>query len=463
MYLLNAHTEQLEDIHGKRPYAILSHAWAVGERDYFQKIGTKSVRTEPGYEKVQMCCRLARQDGLDYVWIDNCCADANSRSTRSEVRISAYAWFQQAQVCYTYLGDVDGNENPRETHSQFRRSKWFGRSWTLQELLAPKHVFFFAKDWTMIGTKADLVDIVSKVTGIHKDALEYPERIPCFSIATRMSWARGRTSTKDEDRVYALMGLFDVNLPVVYGEGETKTFLKLQNEIMKVTDDQSIFAWRSAAATSFSSKSDASGILASTSECFAECGDVQNIPYDQWSEYCAEHFRPKKANPQLDVDPSCIGLQATLPVRQRGVGLDVLLACARGRAVWNGSEYIADLKKRGLICIHLQQSYRGYKRSHESRLETVAVDDFRKFSLQGIHLCTSQSSLDLGNVLAYLEWLVNGILYIISNVVPYVPNFLRLLYDFFPFYQLWLITNWFVLNVTLMLGGEWRGMRRKNH
>ncbi|KAI6101878.1 hypothetical protein F5141DRAFT_1218083 [Pisolithus sp. B1] len=460
MYLLNVNTQQLEDIHEQRPYAILSHVWGAGERDYFQKIGTKNVHMEPGYEKVEMCCGLAQQDGLDYVWIDNCCADANARGTQSEARISAYAWFQQAQVCYAYLDDVDGDEDPREKFSRFRGSRWFKRSWTLQELLAPKHVFFFAKDWTMIGTKADLVEIISKVADIHKDALEYPERIPCFSIATRMSWAKGRTSTKEEDKVYALMGLFGVNLPVVYGEGKTRTFLKLQTEIMKITDDQSIFAWHSAADAA---ESDASGILASTYECFAKCGDVQKIPYDQWSEYCAEHFRPKNlASPQLDVDPSCSRLQATLPVRQRGVGLDVLLACARGPAVWNGSEYIADLKKGGPICIRLQQSYRGYERAHESCLETVAVNDFRKFSLQDIHLCTSRSSPDLGNAPAYLEWLVNRFIYIISHVVPYVPNRLRLFYDLFPFYQLWFMTNWFVLNVTTMPGGGWRRMWRKN-
>ncbi|KAI6101886.1 hypothetical protein F5141DRAFT_1242909 [Pisolithus sp. B1] len=410
MYLLNVNTQQLEDIHEQCPYAILSHAWGAGERDYFQKIGTKSICMEPGYEKVEMCCRLAQQDGLDYVWINDCCADANTRGTRSEARISAYAWFQQAQVCYTYLGNVDGDEDPREKFSQFRDSWWFQHSWTLQELLAPKHMFFFVKDWTMIGTKADLVDIISDVTGIHKDALEHPERIPCFSIATRMSWAKGRTSTKEEDRVYTLMGLFDVNLPVAYGEGETKTFLKLQNEIMKITDDQSIFAWRSVAGASVSSESDALGILASTYECFVECGDIQKIPYDQWSEYCGEHFHPKKlANPQLDMDPSCRGLQATLPVRQRGIDLDALLACARGPAIWNGSKYITDLKKAGLICIRLQQSYRGYERAYKCRLETVTINDFQKFGLQEIHLCTSQSSPDLGSVPAYLEWLVNGL------------------------------------------------------
>ncbi|KIK12156.1 hypothetical protein PISMIDRAFT_25696 [Pisolithus microcarpus 441] len=180
---------------------------------------------------------------------------------------------------------------------------------------------------------------------------------------------------------------------------------------METTDDQSIFAWCPATGAPVSSESSPpAGILAGTHDCFATCGDVQKIPYDLWSEYCADRFRPKKSvKPQLDVDPSGKGLQATLPVRQRGRGLDALLACARGPAVWNGTEYIADLTKASLIWVRLQQSYRGYERAHESCLETVATN-LHKFSLHDIHLCTSQLSPNVGSVPAYLEWLVNGLL-----------------------------------------------------
>ncbi|KAI6012987.1 hypothetical protein EDC04DRAFT_2579676 [Pisolithus marmoratus] len=387
MYLLNIKTQELEDIHERRPYAILSHAWREGEAHRFREIGTKSVRMQPGYEKVEMCCELARQDGLDYVWVDTCCADANSSAAQSEVTISAYAWYQQAHVCYAYLDDADGSKDPRERNSTFKCSRWFRRAWTLQELLAPKHVFFFAKDWTMIGTKAGLSSVISEITGIHRDALEHPERVPCFSIATRMSWAKERMSTKEEDRVYALMGLFSVNLPILYGEGEMRTFLKLQIEIMKTTDDQSIFAWHSAGGASASSESHGSGLLADTSECFADCGDVQHIPYDQWSKYCAEYLCSKNVSyPQLDILLSCNGLQATLPVRQRGAGLDALLACTRGPAVWNGFEYTANINKANLICIPLQRCHHGYERVNRDPLETVGIDDSETFSLQGIHI-----------------------------------------------------------------------------
>ncbi|KAI6027958.1 hypothetical protein BKA83DRAFT_4236765 [Pisolithus microcarpus] len=452
MYLLNIDTQQLEDIQERRPYAILSHAWRVGETHHFHEIGTETVRIQPGYEKVEMCCELARQDGLDYVWIDTCCADANSSAAHTERTISAYTWYQQAQVCYTYLDDVDGSEDPREGRSTFRQSRWFSRAWTLQELLAPKHVFFFAKDWTMIGTKAGLASVISKVTGIHKDALEYPERVPCFSIATRMSWAKGRTTSKEEDRVYALMGLFGVNLPILYGEGETRTFLKLQNEIIKTTDDQSIFAWCSVAGASASSEFHASGLLADNSTYFADCGDVQRIPYDRWSEYCTKHFRSKTISyPQLSVDPSCRGLQATLPVQWRRAGLDALLACTRGPAVWNGSEYVANVNRPDLIRVRLQKSYHGYERRvGEGHLETVGIDDYKKFRLQEIHICVSQPFLGLG-VPADRNWVLRKSLYIIPLSIAFLGyqySHKAFSWSFSP--PLIAIVNWFVTSCSSM-------------
>ncbi|KAI6007493.1 hypothetical protein EDC04DRAFT_2611339 [Pisolithus marmoratus] len=403
MYLLNVATQQLEDIHELRPYAILSHALQAGETVYFHQVGTESVRMQPGYEKVETCCEPARQGGLKYIWTDTCCANANNSAAYTETTTLAYTWYQQAHVCYTYLDDVDGSEDSREKHSTFKRSRWFRLTWTLGELSAPKHV--------LLRERLDNDRNEGRpFECIHRDALEYPERVPCFSIATRMSWARGRTSTKHEDRVYALMGLFGVNLPILYGEGETRTFLKLQNEILKTTDDQSIFAWHSAGGASTSSEYHSSGLLADTSKCFADCGNIQQIPYDQWSRYCAEHFCSKNAAyPQLDILPSCRGVQATLPVRQRGLGggLDALLACARGPAVWNGSEYVADLNKADPIYIRLRKSHHGYERVDKDHLESVRINDFQKFSLRGIHICASRSLLD---VPAYQKWFVDWFL-----------------------------------------------------
>ena len=108
------------------------------------------------------------------------------------------------------------------------------------ELLAPRYVIFFDKDWINFGSRRSLVPALNSITGI--DAI-YLERPHWASIATRMSWASSRKTTRVEDVAYCLLGLFEVNMPMLYGEGQ-KAFQRLQHEILKASDDESIFAWR---------------------------------------------------------------------------------------------------------------------------------------------------------------------------------------------------------------------------
>jgi hypothetical protein len=56
-----------------------------------------------------------------------------------------------------------------------------------------------------------------------------------------MSWASKRETTRVEDTAYCLMGLFGVNMLPLYGEGR-KAFMRLQLEILRMSDDESIFA-----------------------------------------------------------------------------------------------------------------------------------------------------------------------------------------------------------------------------
>jgi hypothetical protein len=148
-----------------------------------------------------------------------------------------FQWYQSAQVCYAYLSDVPGGDQEQKSYSAFRKSKWFFRGWTLQELLAPDTVIFFDEDWNEIGTKASLKNHISSVTGI-RDIFGY--KFKC--VAMKMSWASRRETTRVEDQAYCLMGIFGVNMPTLYGEGE-RAFYRLQLEIMNTSPDDSIFAW----------------------------------------------------------------------------------------------------------------------------------------------------------------------------------------------------------------------------
>jgi len=194
-----------------------------------------------GFQKIVRCCAKAKSEGHRYVWIDTCCIDKSSSSELSEAINSMFRWYRDPDICYYYLDDVRSSQDPAGTASEFRASLWFTRGWTLQELLAPYEVAFVGRDWQEIGTKKSMSSVVSSVTKFDERTLR-----DCTwshaSIACKMSWASSRSTTRVEDRAYCLMGLFDVNMPLIYGEGQ-KAFYRLQLEIMKSSEDQSIFAW----------------------------------------------------------------------------------------------------------------------------------------------------------------------------------------------------------------------------
>ncbi|KDR71125.1 hypothetical protein GALMADRAFT_806602 [Galerina marginata CBS 339.88] len=243
MRLLDVHSlefVQFVDEYELPPYTILSHTWGDGEVS-FQDLPTPAARSMTGFRKIKKCCKLAIQDGFKYVWIDTCCIDKTSSAELSEAINSMYRWYKSATVCYVYMSDVKIEDDPSDPDSPFSKSRWFTRGWTLQELLAPQTVVFHDCNWTEIGTKLSLQMNISRITGIAFEALSR-KSTKYFSIAQRMSWAAKRKTTRVEDIAYCLMGIFDVNMPTLYGEGK-KAFIRLQQEILKNSDDHSIFAW----------------------------------------------------------------------------------------------------------------------------------------------------------------------------------------------------------------------------
>ncbi|KAI6041698.1 heterokaryon incompatibility protein-domain-containing protein, partial [Pisolithus marmoratus] len=235
-------------------YAILSHRWGV-EVTYEEMIGLMTmeegkrvaVKNRYGYQKIIKSCEQAKEDGYKWLWIDTCCIDKRSSAELSEAINAMYRWYQNARVCYAYFNDVDESVFPtEEDNSKFDRSngwpEWFMRGWTLQELIAPEQVEFFNKDWVLIGNKQRLAPTLQDITGIPRDVLTHGLAGKRLSVAQFMSWAAQRKTTRVEDRAYSLMGLFGVNMLMLYGEGKN-AFRRLQLEIIKETSDHSIFAW----------------------------------------------------------------------------------------------------------------------------------------------------------------------------------------------------------------------------
>ncbi|KAI3557904.1 HET domain-containing protein [Colletotrichum abscissum] len=243
MMLLNATSLQLHEFFGYSIpiYAILSHTWEEDEVT-LQDVTNSSYALKKGFAKVRACCAQALRDGIIWVWIDTCCIDKTSSADLSEAINSMFRWYQNATVCYVYLSDLLAQKPGRLDYLAFKSTKWFTRGWTLQELLAPRLIEFYDCDWNEVGTKSSLEYLLHNRTGIRRDVLSHDTPIPSLPVAERMSWASTRKTTRQEDIAYCLLGIFDIHMPLLYGEGD-RAFVRLQQEIIRNSEDMSVLLW----------------------------------------------------------------------------------------------------------------------------------------------------------------------------------------------------------------------------
>ncbi|KAM7190468.1 vegetative incompatibility protein HET-E-1 [Rhypophila sp. PSN 637] len=206
------------------------------------------LELKPGFTKILSAAKQAASDGHRYLWADTVCIDRTNGYEVSEAINSMFTLYANATVCYAHLEDVIFQEYKsgyRTWEHDFAKSRWFTRGFTLQELVAPRRVVFFAQGWQWLGTKSDTIlsKHIEKVTKIESRVLSDPSQIFKTCIARRMAWASQRKTTRPEDTAYCLMGLFGVNMPLLYGEGLEGAFTRLQEEIIKISDDHTLFAW----------------------------------------------------------------------------------------------------------------------------------------------------------------------------------------------------------------------------
>ncbi|KAG4427572.1 hypothetical protein IFR05_016945, partial [Cadophora sp. M221] len=222
-----------------KKYAILSHRWGLKEVT-LADLKNGNYKKMADYGKIQFCREQAKLDGLQYFWVDTCCIDKSNAVELQEAINSMFRWYRDATKCYVYLPDVsrpraDSADGFNEAWvSAFRKSEWFTRGWTLQELIAPASVDFFCKDRELLGNKVSLERHICEITGIPASALR-GSPLPDFSIAERLSWAASRRTFRQEDKAYSLLGIFDVNMPLIYSEGKDKAMNRLREEIDKAS------------------------------------------------------------------------------------------------------------------------------------------------------------------------------------------------------------------------------------
>ncbi|KIM61024.1 hypothetical protein SCLCIDRAFT_1216337, partial [Scleroderma citrinum Foug A] len=279
-------------------YAILSHRWIEQEVDYNEVVELAKMDEEERSE-------IRRRDGYRKI-LQSCDAEL------SEAINSMYRWYENSRICYAYLHDVSGPSFPTAPDPRYHRSngwpEWFSRGWTLQEMIAPRDVQFFNKDWHPIGDKRTLSPILEDVTRVPQDILKegLSSNRPC--VAQIMSWAANRTTTRVEDRAYSLMGLLDVNMPMLYGEGK-KAFYRLQLEIIRT-----IFAW-GCHEENLRSRS----ILADDLDFFWSCDEMELMNRDEFIESLRRDM-PEEELPSIEDDRP-----GTFPITNRGIQIWLFL------------------------------------------------------------------------------------------------------------------------------------------
>ncbi|KAF3001820.1 hypothetical protein E8E13_003353 [Curvularia kusanoi] len=199
----------------------------------FNQEGTVDIEARAGYQKIVKTAEITRSKGYDWFWIDTCCIDKSSSAELQEAINSMYAWYK--------------------------------RGWTLQELIAPRFLEFYDDTWNNLCVKTDVLKYLSRATNIPENVLATGD-LESTSVAQKMSWAANRHTTRLEDEAYALLGIFDIQMPMLYGEGD-KAFSRLQEQIVRTTADDSIFSWSAVETQATTYR----GVFARSPREFANC------------------------------------------------------------------------------------------------------------------------------------------------------------------------------------------------
>ncbi|RSL48485.1 hypothetical protein CEP54_012922 [Fusarium duplospermum] len=253
MWLIDTTTLKLRPFLSSKDvnYAILSHTWGDDDDEvtFNDMADPRRAAKKPGWNKIKKTCEKAKEMHLQYAWVDTCCIDKTSSSELSEAINSMFSWYQDSYQCFVYLATAPDEgptleqaaKEPMENY--LANFKWFQRGWTLQELIAPSTIVFFDSNWGFIGTKSSLCQTLASITGIDSMVLRRADTLPTVSVGKRFSWAANRRTKRVEDIAYCLLGIFGVNMPLLYGEG-SKAFLRLQQEVARFTNDLTLFAWQ---------------------------------------------------------------------------------------------------------------------------------------------------------------------------------------------------------------------------
>lgn len=395
-------------------YAILSHTWDGDDEISFQDIqNIEKVRMKSGLNKIEKTCEIAKARHLRHAWVDTCCIDKTSSAELSEAINSMFSWYRDSKICYVYLSDFEPLpftltevERLQETGARLDKCRWFTRGWTLQELIAPRAIEFFDRDWNFIGGKEDLIPYLSRITNIDDSVLTDSSGLQRVPVARKMSWASGRETTRLEDRAYSLLGLFDIHMPLIYGEG-FKSFIRLQQQIATENNDLSLFAW-SDPQTSCSSFS---GILATSPDQFSHCSSLR-MHTDQFEtirELAITNSGLRMKKSLLCADPDVHGayllglncVECSVRTNQERKWLAIRLTKV-------GSIFLRTQSDSFVVASDRKEWWRMQRQSH-TKDEDFGADIYIQTMLQKHDAHRFQSLMSKGITIVYGGTIVNGI------------------------------------------------------
>lgn len=280
MRLINTKTLKLSEFADGAvpPYSILSHVWGDQAdecclQDFARdEAHSEDVKSKPGYAKIVNFCRVSLENGFEWAWADTVCIDKSEYEELNTAINSMFAWYERSEVCYAYLEDTQTPEADNESESAgdssesswsssslvglsvmeaLKHAQWFTRGWTLPELIAPTTISFFSRDWTFICSRHDARAEIRRITSVPLTLLSSPgnnifkqtKSLNAYTSHHKMQWMSKRHTRHEEDMAYCLLGLFDVQMPIRYGEGE-RAFERLQDLIIRIRGDASVLMWQ---------------------------------------------------------------------------------------------------------------------------------------------------------------------------------------------------------------------------
>jgi hypothetical protein len=224
-------------------YAILSRV-----RSHDNGVNTvKDHCIPPGLSASDLLIKIGERVsslGVTHIFDSATCVDQTSADDLHEAVNGSSSRLHGAYMCVVYLEDLDVNSSLDDTDA-LARCKYWTCSWTLAELVIPSRVEFYDRQWNRRFSKSDteFSKLISSISGIPRSVLLDPARLSDTAAAVKLSWSANRSSSRPEDVAYSLVSILGVELTVRYGEGQVKSFQRLQEAFLRVSQDGSILLW----------------------------------------------------------------------------------------------------------------------------------------------------------------------------------------------------------------------------